>query len=110
MRFPETPIMEQLFRLFDDLELKKLDFHFEDRHANSTLLYNNILRHDFTKYIPPSGTVAVDASVRDSAFKDQRFVAMKVKDAIVDQFREKFGERPSVDSLQFCDECRLRNL
>ncbi len=61
-------------------------------------LYNNILRHDFTKYIPPNGTLAVEASVRDSAFKDQRFVAMKVKDAVVDQFRDKFGERPNVDS------------
>lgn len=61
-------------------------------------LYNNILKHDFTKYIPPTGTIAVEASVRDSgAFRDQRFVAMKIKDAIVDQFREKFEVRPDVD-------------
>lgn len=61
-------------------------------------LYNNILKHDFTKYIPPNGTIAVEANVRDSGeFRDQRFVAMKIKDAIVDQFREKFGERPSVE-------------
>lgn len=61
-------------------------------------LYHNILKHDFTKYIDVNGTIAVDATVKDSAFKDQRFVAMKVKDAIVDQFREKFGSRPDVDS------------
>ncbi len=62
-------------------------------------LYHNVLKHDFTKYIAPSGTIAVDASVRDSGqFRDQRFVAMKVKDAIVDQFRDKFGERPNVDT------------
>lgn len=62
-------------------------------------LYNHILRHDFTKYISHSGTIAVEASVRDSgAFRDQRFVALKVKDAVVDQFREKFGERPNVDT------------
>jgi putative N6-adenine-specific DNA methylase len=61
-------------------------------------LYHNIRKHDFTKYIKPEGTIAVDANVRDSgAFRDQRFVAMKVKDAIVDQFREKFGERPDVE-------------
>ncbi len=62
-------------------------------------LYNNIQKHDFTKYITPQQTLAVDASVRESAFRDQRFVAMKVKDAVVDQFREKYsGERPDVDT------------
>jgi putative N6-adenine-specific DNA methylase len=61
-------------------------------------LYHNIRKHDFTKYIKPEGTIAVDANVRDcGAFRDQRFVAMKTKDAIVDQFREKFGERPDVE-------------
>ena len=61
-------------------------------------LYNNILKHDFTKYIPPNGTIAVEANVRDSGvFRDQRFVAMKIKDAIVDQFREKFDVRPDVN-------------
>jgi len=61
-------------------------------------LYTNILKHDFTKYISVKDTLAIDASVRDSSFRDQRFVVMKVKDAIVDQFREKYNERPDVDS------------
>lgn len=61
-------------------------------------LYNNIRKYDFTRLIGPEGTLAVEASVRDSVFQDQRFVAMKVKDAIVDQFRDKTGARPSVDT------------
>ncbi|WII71343.1 THUMP domain-containing protein [Bdellovibrio sp. 22V] len=61
-------------------------------------LYNQILRHDFTKYIKPTQTISIDASITDSKMRDQRFVAMKVKDAIVDQFREKFGVRPDVDN------------
>lgn len=61
-------------------------------------LYNQILRHDFTKYIKPTQTISIDASVKESKMRDQRFVAMKVKDAIVDQFREKFGVRPDVDN------------
>ena len=62
-------------------------------------LYNNIRKHDFTKYISPDGRIAVDSSVREcGAFRDQRFVSMKVKDAIVDQFREKFDRRPDVDA------------
>jgi putative N6-adenine-specific DNA methylase len=65
---------------------------------NNDELYNNIRKHDFTKYIDPEGTVAVDSSVREcGAFRDQRFVSMKIKDAIVDQFRDKFEVRPDVD-------------
>ena len=62
-------------------------------------LYNNVKKHDFTKYISPEQTLKVDAKVRDSrTFRDQRFVALKIKDAIVDQFREKFGVRPNIDT------------
>jgi putative N6-adenine-specific DNA methylase len=62
-------------------------------------LYNNVKKHDFTKYINPDQGIYIDANVSASPkFKDQRFVAMVVKDAIVDQFRDKFGERPDVDS------------
>ena len=61
-------------------------------------LYSNIKKHDFTKYIAVKDTFTIDASVRDSSFHDQRFVAMKIKDAIVDQFRDQFGERPDVDN------------
>lgn len=61
-------------------------------------LYNNIRKHDFTKYIKPTQTMAVDVVVKDCMLHDQRFVAMKIKDAVVDQFRDKFGVRPDVDS------------
>ncbi len=65
---------------------------------NGDDLYHNLQKHDFTKYIRVNQTLAVDAAVRDSSLRDQRFVAMKAKDAIVDQFREKFGSRPDVDT------------
>lgn len=61
-------------------------------------LYHNIQKHDFTKYISTRDTFTIDANVRDSSFRDQRFVAMKIKDGIVDQFREKYGERPNIDN------------
>lgn len=64
---------------------------------NDEDLYHNVQKHDYTKYIDADGTVAVEASVRESVHTDSRFVAMRVKDAVVDQFREKFGERPDVD-------------
>lgn len=60
-------------------------------------LYNNVKKHDFTKYIDLNQTFAIDSNVRESSFRDQRFVTLKIKDAIADQFRDKFGERPNVD-------------
>jgi putative N6-adenine-specific DNA methylase len=62
-------------------------------------IYHNINKHDFTKYIKPSQTLKIEASISDSMMRDQRFVAMKVKDAVVDQFTDKFGVRPDVDNI-----------
>lgn len=60
-------------------------------------IYHNVMKHDFTKYVPANGNLWVDAKVEESKMRDQRIIAMKVKDAIVDQYREVFGERPSVN-------------
>ncbi len=48
--------------------------------------------------VPPDKTFAVRATVRDSALRDSRWVALRVKDAIVDAVRDARGERPSVDA------------
>lgn len=62
-------------------------------------LYNNILKHDFTKYIKPNQTISIDAKIKDSMMRDQRYVTMKIKDAIVDQFRLNCdGIRPDINS------------
>lgn len=62
-------------------------------------IYHNTLKHDFTKYIDLHQTFAVDAKVSESSLQDQRYLALKVKDAIADQFREKHqDQRPDVDS------------
>lgn len=64
---------------------------------NKDEYYHNAKKHDFTKYIKPEQTLAVQSSIKDSNFKDQRYPSLLLKDVIVDQFQEKFGERPSVD-------------
>lgn len=61
-------------------------------------IYNNLRKHDFTKYIDPDQTLRVEASLKECTMLDQRFLAMKTKDAVVDQFREKFERRPDVDN------------
>src|SRR3954465_7186330 len=65
---------------------------------NAEELYFGILKkHDFTKYITPRSKLRVEAHVRENPnLTDQRFVMMKVKAAIVDQFYRKFDERPDI--------------
>jgi putative N6-adenine-specific DNA methylase len=45
-------------------------------------------------------TFAIDATISGSLFTHSKYVALKVKDAIVDRFREKSGERPNIDTEQ----------
>ncbi len=43
-------------------------------------------------------TLSVEATVHGKLFTHSKFVALKTKDAIVDQFRDNTGERPSIDT------------
>jgi putative N6-adenine-specific DNA methylase len=43
-------------------------------------------------------TFAIQSTVFSDLFNNSMYASLKLKDAIVDRFRYKFGERPSVDS------------
>ncbi|MCK4537479.1 MAG: class I SAM-dependent RNA methyltransferase [Candidatus Krumholzibacteria bacterium] len=60
-------------------------------------LYSAARDIDWKKYLDPERTFAVDSVVHSKHFNHSKFVALRVKDAIADQFREKTGRRPSVD-------------
>lgn len=61
-------------------------------------IYHNVFNHNFVQYFSVDKTFKIEASVKESKIRDQRMLAMKVKDAIVDQFREEVGSRPSVEN------------
>ncbi|MCP4639077.1 MAG: hypothetical protein GY851_01515, partial [bacterium] len=61
-------------------------------------LYAGAARVFWDRYLDVGGTLAVDAVVSRSALNNSHYVALRVKDAIVDQFREKRGRRPSIDT------------
>ena len=65
--------------------------------TNDQNLYKGIQGIDWTKYIGENQTFVIDATIHSDNFKHSQFVSQKAKDAIVDQFREKTGARPSVD-------------
>ncbi len=60
-------------------------------------LYETVRDIDWKEYIDPTGTLAVDSVVHSKHFTHSKYAALKVKDAIVDQFRDRCGKRPSVD-------------
>ena len=60
-------------------------------------LYYSVKRIDWTQLIAPSQTIAVRSAVKSKYFTNSHYVELKTKDAIVDQFNAKFGERPDVD-------------
>ncbi|PTX42828.1 putative N6-adenine-specific DNA methylase [Christiangramia gaetbulicola] len=76
---------------------------YESFKANSEQeLYDNIKRLPWEKFLDVKGSLAIDSAVHSDIFTHSQYVALKTKDAIVDRFREKFGERPDVD-LDFPD-------
>jgi 23S rRNA (guanine2445-N2)-methyltransferase / 23S rRNA (guanine2069-N7)-methyltransferase len=62
--------------------------------ANS--LYAGVGEVTWEEHLPADGTLAVDARGTNEALRDERFVALRIKDAICDRLREKCGQRPSV--------------
>jgi len=62
-------------------------------------LYKKIRQINWSKYISLDQTFAIDTTVSSSRFRHSKYLALKIKDAIVDQFRDEFGSRPSVDTL-----------
>jgi 23S rRNA (guanine2445-N2)-methyltransferase / 23S rRNA (guanine2069-N7)-methyltransferase len=65
--------------------------------ADADALYAATREIPWEEHLRPDGTLAVDASVRRSVIHHSRFAALRVKDAVVDRFRDRFNQRPSVD-------------
>lgn len=64
---------------------------------NEDELYQGVRSIRWREYMRAYDTFAIDASVTSRYFNHSHYVALKSKDAVVDQFRERTGERPSVD-------------
>lgn len=77
------------------LKILKPIYHF--RAFNDQSLYKGIQGVDWSKYLNANQTFVIDTTIHSDNFKHSQFVSQKAKDAIVDQFRDKFGQRPSID-------------
>lgn len=68
--------------------------------GDTETLYRKVKRFDWSKYLDSRMTFAIDAVVYSPMFNNSHFIAQKVKDAIVDRFREKTNLRPSVNKVE----------
>ncbi|MBR1428013.1 MAG: N-6 DNA methylase [Prevotella sp.] len=82
------------FQLHTAIRILKPILHFKALSADD--VYNEVKKIDWSLYLDVKKTFAVDSVVFSEEFRHSKFVAYKVKDAIVDQFREKDGTRPNV--------------
>ena len=64
---------------------------------NETELYNQVKSFDWSQFLDVRQTFAIDKTIFSEYFTHSKYAALKMKDAIADQFREKFDLRPSVD-------------
>ena len=82
------------FQLHTAIKILKPIRHFKAKSADD--VYEEIRKIDWTEYLDNDKTFAVDSVVFSEEFRHSKFVSYKVKDAIVDQFREKTGKRPNI--------------
>jgi len=59
-------------------------------------IYRRVKRYDWSRHLNNKMTFVIDAVVHSHLFTNSQYVALKVKDAIVDRFREQTRLRPSV--------------
>ena len=64
--------------------------------GNADEVYGQIKSIRWEEILDADKTFAVDATVFSDEFRHSKFVSYKVKDAIVDYFRELNGKRPSI--------------
>ncbi|RLA11606.1 MAG: bifunctional 23S rRNA (guanine(2069)-N(7))-methyltransferase RlmK/23S rRNA (guanine(2445)-N(2))-methyltransferase RlmL [Gammaproteobacteria bacterium] len=60
-------------------------------------LYEAIHELDWSEHLAPDNSFAVSATLSRSNMDHTHYASLKVKDAIVDQFRERFNSRPSIE-------------
>ena len=60
-------------------------------------LYDGIKAIDWEQYMGVDDTLGIDCVLNTPLFTHSLFIAQKAKDAIADQFRDRYNKRPSVD-------------
>lgn len=71
-------------------------FSFKAKDENE--FYDFVKSYDWSKVFGLDDTFSISSSVKSEFFNHSQYIALKMKDAIVDRFRDETGKRPDVDS------------
>lgn len=83
------------FRLRTAIRILKPIYTFNARTVDE--FYGQAKKFDWTSVMELNHKFAVDSVIDSDHFVHSRYVALKLKDAIADQFRDKYGKRPFID-------------
>ncbi len=78
--------------------IKVLVFIKEFTVRNEKDLYEEVKKIPWETYFSINETFAIDSVVNSTLFRHANFIALKTKDAIADRFRDKYDQRPNVDT------------
>ena len=68
------------------------------RAHNEVVLYKRVRRYEWTDLINLDQTYVINSSIFSDIFRHSKYISLKIKDAISDQFRDRNdGQRPSID-------------
>jgi len=79
-------------RVFSELKTFRVE--------NDEQLYQSVSGIDWSEHFSARNSLAVSATLSRSHLDHSHYASLRVKDAIVDQFRERFDSRPVVDKKQ----------
>ncbi|WP_426477756.1 THUMP domain-containing class I SAM-dependent RNA methyltransferase [Chryseobacterium sp. CBSDS_008] len=65
---------------------------------NQHQFYDRLFKFEWENFMDVDQSFSIDATVNSETFKHSQFVTLKMKDAIVDYFQEKFKRRPNVET------------
>ncbi len=66
--------------------------------ADGEALYDGVAGVDFAAHLAAEGRFAIDAVGATRGISHSHYAVQRVKDALVDQFRQRLGTRPDVDT------------
>ncbi len=67
--------------------------------SDTDALYEGVAALPWEDHVPPDGTLAIDVTASRSPITHTGFATLRVKDAVVDRLRERFGVRPDIDTV-----------
>ncbi|MDO5617120.1 MAG: THUMP domain-containing protein, partial [Cruoricaptor ignavus] len=71
---------------------------YEFKAYNEDKFYEKLYRFNWAEFMDVGQTFAIDATVHSERFRHSQFMTLKMKDAVVDYFQNKFQKRPNIDT------------